>query len=510
MVGADGEAIHLLFSDLSMRDYSVARGDMAGARWRDVSDEVPLAWGGDPTEPVFWALVWTDQLKSASTRSAVEAADVEETSGRSMSATGRLTLLELRGGRWRAIEAPKAAETGERFWIVGCRGRAWLFWQGGGGEVLAVGAEGQFEDEDEIPEAEPRAGVAASGPSTRAALARREELARRGAGIWSATESVCEVDDLCSGWAGEGPTGPLFIAGRGPDDGHVQLHIYAREDGAWGKQGAARDGTELLELDARVCGVCAALGHLFVARPAAKRGVEFGVGDLGPSPSVRFFALSLGREAAPESSGWRDTGVLALVLVLMTVVLWTRREQMTKPLALPPGLVLAPVSRRLLGTVVDAIPAMVVVMPFVMSVMPPGSWGFERSFWKGADLDAETQDKVVGVYLGFVLLYGVWCLLWELLLGTTPGKLLFGCRVLTTQITRPTARQILWRNALRVVEVGVSTPGWIVTLMMLVLLTRNRQRIGDLLAGTIVVTLGSVQPERPVDDDADRRPPPSS
>jgi uncharacterized RDD family membrane protein YckC len=38
-------------------------------------------------------------------------------------------------------------------------------------------------------------------------------------------------------------------------------------------------------------------------------------------------------------------------------------------------------------------------------------------------------------------------------------------------------------------------PGWIVTLMMLVLVSRNRQRLGDILGGTTVVMRGLAHPQ---------------
>lgn len=517
---ADKEALHLLFSDLSVRDYLPDRGGVAGARWRDLSEEPPIAWGGDPTEPVVWALAHTAQLEAAPAHPASQATTAENPMV-ALLPDSRLAVLKLHNGRWRVVGAPKIVEEGDRFWIVGCRGQAWLFWMVAGEGVYAVSGsaagdagersrktEEQLEDEDR--ESELPVGASVSFPSTSSSLTSRDDRSSPGPVVWSAAEKVCEAVDLVGGWAGTGVAGPAFVAGSGADETRVQLHLYAREGGSWSEQGAAREGTELLELDSRTCGVCIASGRLLVARPVAEKSVEVGVGDPGPSPSVRFFALPLASDAAPDSSGWRDTIFLALVLVLMTVVMWTRREQMIRPLVLPLGLVLAPVWRRLLATVVDAMPAVVVVMPFVISAMPPAPWIFDPSFRGGVNLDAEVWDKLSSIYFGFVLLYGLWCLLWELLLGTTPGKLLFGCRVLTTDIGRPSARQIVWRNALRVLEVGFGTSGWIVTLMMLVMLTRNRQRIGDLLAGTIVVMLGPVEPERLRDQDADHRPPPSS
>jgi uncharacterized RDD family membrane protein YckC len=83
-------------------------------------------------------------------------------------------------------------------------------------------------------------------------------------------------------------------------------------------------------------------------------------------------------------------------------------------------------------------------------------------------------------------------MIWELATGATPGKMLFGCRVLGINGAPPLTRQIVVRNAARVLEL-LAWPLLLLTLMSMGVLTRNRQRIGDLLADTMVVEPG----ERP-------------
>jgi uncharacterized RDD family membrane protein YckC len=521
-IGADREALHVLFSDLSVRDYLADRGGSVGPRWRDVSIEAPLAWGGDSSRSVFWALARTSRLARTSTRPATQAADNDETHLLSPPLHSTLTVVEMRDGLWRALGAPESADAAERFWLTGRQGEAWLFWQADGhvwassrpaaaGIVKSrLGPESPDQDEDAKGQPEPAAAKPSSSQPTTAEVERPKTQFSAAVGVWTPPESVCETDDLLAAWAGEGPNGPVFVAGRGAKEGRVRLCFYLREGGDWLANGVARDGTEILEVDSRISGVCVAAGRLLVVRPTQDEGLELGLGDLGPSPSVRFSPLTLSTTEAPESSPWRDGIFFAVILVVMTVVMWTRREQMTRPLPLPAGLVLAPVTRRLLATIVDALPAAVVALSLIVSIIPSTAWPLDASPWTGLNVDPETADRLFNVYYGFVLLYGLWCLLWELLLGTTPGKLVFGCRVLTTDINRPSARQIIWRNALRVVEVGMGASGWIVTLMMLVMLTRNRQRIGDLLAGTIVVTLGPPQPDQPAGQDDGHQPPSAS
>jgi uncharacterized RDD family membrane protein YckC len=88
-------------------------------------------------------------------------------------------------------------------------------------------------------------------------------------------------------------------------------------------------------------------------------------------------------------------------------------------------------------------------------------------------------------------------LVMELLTGRTVGKVLTGTRLLAETGTRPASWQILVRNALRLLELVPQF--WI--LGLLVLLSRNRQRLGDIFARTLVVRrAGPLEPTADQDD----------
>jgi uncharacterized RDD family membrane protein YckC len=74
--------------------------------------------------------------------------------------------------------------------------------------------------------------------------------------------------------------------------------------------------------------------------------------------------------------------------------------------------------------------------------------------------------------------------------GTTPGKLAFGLRVATLDGRRPTARSAAIRNVFRLLDEALvfPLPGLIMTI-----LSRHAQRLGDVFAGTLVSTARSVQ-----------------
>ncbi len=370
-----------------------------------------------------------------------------------------LVVMELDDGAWRRLPAPPAAAEGEAFWITGWQERPWLFWRAEGKEELLA--------------------------------AQRTE---RG---WTRPQPVPLLQPIRHAWVGARQEGPVLVAGVASADGRVQLHVYANETGAWASKGAARDGTEKLEIDPQTCGVGIGRGGLAVARPRADGIIEFGFGVIEMSPLVQFTTLAPYSEPPPASSDWQDAVSLALVLGLMTFIMWTRREQVTRPAILPVGFALAAVWRRALATIVDALPALVITMPFAASVVPSTVQSFDMTAFEEALADPQMQSKLLPIQLGFLGLYGLWCLVWELVLASTPGKLLLGCRVLSLSGSRPTAVQCLWRNALRVLMVGIGPPGWIVTLMMMVLVTRNRQRLGDVMAGTIVVMPEIAKPPEP-------------
>lgn len=112
------------------------------------------------------------------------------------------------------------------------------------------------------------------------------------------------------------------------------------------------------------------------------------------------------------------------------------------------------------------------------------------------------------VYLGICVAYFTTS---EWLLGWTPGKLLFGIRVVDFFGKRPSLVQALVRNVLRVVD---GYPFLIPNLVGFILLWTNgrRQRCGDRAAGTLVVDSVSFHAARgrrnrlgpPLDPDPDQ------
>lgn len=90
------------------------------------------------------------------------------------------------------------------------------------------------------------------------------------------------------------------------------------------------------------------------------------------------------------------------------------------------------------------------------------------------------------VYLGYFFLF-------EMILGRTPGKFMTGLVVLDYSGIRCSPRQAAIRTAFRLIEVNPVVIGALPA-AVLIILSRNKQRFGDLAAGTIVVR--SLPPSR--------------
>ncbi len=481
-VGAEARALHVMFSDLSIREYFPNRRSQLGASWRAQCREGPLAWAGDASEPILWALAATSDLHSNSTQpddeddaqddepppgptgrapdsgdtptQAHDRTDETQTAGQGQAQRGRLTLLQTRGGAWRRVPVLAAAAGGEQFWLSARKGELFLFWQTSGDNIMA------------------------------ATLAD---------GWWSEVDLVASLPNLSSGWAGAKTGGPVFIAGLDDGGDRVKLRVYRRDADAWVEGGDARDGTEDLRIDPTVCGVGIAQGKLAVARVASDGTVEFGLGDLGMSPSIRFSTLSSEAPAPPPPQpAWLETMSFGLAIGIVTAVVWTRRKQLATPIALPKGIMLAPVYRRVFATMLDLVPGTVLVVMIsvvgkMISLPQPGQLITMEDLMNDPDMQA------VALPVGYasILLYGIWCLIWELKIGTTPGKLLLGCRVTAIDGAPLRSRQVIVRNVARVVMCSLGNSGILMTLMVMLFVSRNRQRIGDLLAGTIVISRGS-------------------
>lgn len=443
-VGADGDALRILFSDLTACDYFGGRPYSPGAPWKDQCRGRPAAWAGDATGGVFWALVKTDDLLAATT-----ATNPDEENAPEKKEESRLTLLRLRGGVWRRMDTPATAAAGSAFWIASRDAAPRLFW----------------------------------------AIKERVFVAELHDGRWESPRLVLTDREVRHGWAGATSEGLVFVAAGPVAGGLFDLHLYQEKEGIWSSAGSAREGNEILTLDPLACGVGIVRGRLCVARPTAGGEVEFGAAALGVAPALRFSApLSARRDEFTQRPQWEDAVTLGVLLAIMTGVLWFRREEAVRTLRFPVGLAPAAVWKRVAAAAIDLLPAFAMTSPWWM----PKYMAFMREH--GTDLSSDLRATLASeltfeTYATF-LAFGGWCCVWEAFAGRTPGKMALGCRVISVQGGKPSVAQSLVRNAVRVLMVSLGASGLLVTLMTILIVTRNRQRLGDLLARTVVVEPG--------------------
>ncbi len=96
-------------------------------------------------------------------------------------------------------------------------------------------------------------------------------------------------------------------------------------------------------------------------------------------------------------------------------------------------------------------------------------------------MNDNTTSLVVisAVYLGYFVIF-------ESLWAKTPGKMFTGLTIRKIDGTQPGLKEALLRTALRLFEVNPLLAGGLPAGLS-IMLTKRKQRLGDLIAGTIVV-----------------------
>ena len=103
-------------------------------------------------------------------------------------------------------------------------------------------------------------------------------------------------------------------------------------------------------------------------------------------------------------------------------------------------------------------------------------------------------DNTAILYLGIAVVLFFYHLFWEIYNnGQTPGKKVMRIRVVSTHGIKPTLQELLLRWAFRLIDISFSLGS--MAILSIVTSPKN-QRIGDILAGTTVITL---QTSRQVD-----------
>lgn len=452
--------------------YSYSKTNQTRRERRLPDDALPMALAGDSSGGTgLWAVVdgrTAEAIKeeferdqetqpAPDTGGRPEAGKTPSVASRAMAAPPPegLFLVRYDGTNWRpGFECPPEIGRNGRIWLVVSGPQHHLFWQRG-------------LDDNQIQYARHEKEGWAQGPAIR--FARPVE----------------------AGFAGVLNKQLLFAAileEEGATELHCEPQVLSSGGDRWDARPALKtaDGQKVVSLP-RGSVVSALKGKLALMKMGAK-GPELGLWSPADGrQELPFTDVPVKKVSQMPSQPSRRQEILSLLVVTSIVLLvyWRRRDTVNLPVLLPPGATIADLGRRTLAALIDMAPAGLVVM-FIWRVPLADYFAQLRS---AAAAQQPTQVPpaagLTWTWIWFVLLYTFYCTAFELRWSATPGKRLFKCVVAAENLERPMPVQIVVRNAARLLELGYLQITW--PFLLVILMTRNRQRIGDLLARTIVV-----------------------
>lgn len=269
--------------------------------------------------------------------------------------------------------------------------------------------------------------------------------------------------------------------------------IYYLKDNQWGPPVKLQSSGKLQPFDR--ASLASALGQLrLLASDGKGRLAEQLYATDGSLIGEASEAFTVSTEAEQRLARVLRFILLAVLVVWMFGAL-RQRPNLQEAIKRLDTLNLAPLGRRLIGGAIDALP-LIVGSAVALLVLPehgnppPGI--------------VEVSAAEIAWFVGGLTVYFVHVTLTEVIAGRSVGKMLTGTRVASLTGARPTPGQVVTRNLMRIVDLA-GVP-------LLSVLSPLRQRVGDMTAGTIVVTNTGEPPPPPADDappaDGPTAPPP--
>lgn len=144
----------------------------------------------------------------------------------------------------------------------------------------------------------------------------------------------------------------------------------------------------------------------------------------------------------------------------------------------------AGIGSRFLALAIDSLIQAAVVFVVVLPISVLSQPGAFRGAWAAAGFLA----FFFLIYFGY---YAIFEIVWN---GQTPGKRIIGIRVVKDDGRPLTATEAIGRNLLRIVD---SLPGFYAIGILVAVLNARNKRLGDLVAGSLVVRESSLAAIRP-------------
>ncbi len=201
-----------------------------------------------------------------------------------------------------------------------------------------------------------------------------------------------------------------------------------------------------------------------------------------------------------QVSEWYNYFLLGTILIVVGGIFFRKPSGPPRPFSLPASLLPGGLVKRLLAAVLDYLPF------YALAVW----WFVPRAFLQsGMTYIQNPQDAppemLAGILYAMMVSQGLYVsygTIMELRYGATLGKRLFRLRTVGETGRRPTPREAVLRNVTKIVELSMlvspSPMRWLMMIFLLLpVLTRYRQRMGDMMARTAVVEAEKTRPAEP-------------
>lgn len=311
------------------------------------------------------------------------------------------------------------------------------------------------------------------------------------AGAWIPGPPGPEVDQVADFWITSAGRVPILVVALPGSQGQVLRAWRLLGDPASAEWREAR-----LQLSALPAGVdparyASAGGFnqhvaLLVIDEPGNAYIQFARPDATPAEASVTVREAFGRRPGPLADAeWFQTATVLIVFGIVLGLFIFRRGALVKVLELPADMGLALAFQRLAGFLIDFAPFL-----FVFSAVLGVGWqqGLSQllgwALGSGGTTAHAPEGRTLLWWAAATASYTVYTLVIELVSRRTIGKVLLGTSVASENGQPATVVQVLIRNAFRFVELQ---PPLLWGLGLLVLISRNRQRVGDVFARTLVV-----------------------
>jgi len=291
----------------------------------------------------------------------------------------------------------------------------------------------------------------------------------------------------------EAPTAVIASPAAG-DGSRIRLHLAAWDEsgGTFALQPVTREGKPA-SWAAETLPQAARLGSsvMLVWREGGQllSSLCGNTGEMRAAQTVDIFASE-----PPDGHGAAVIQVftMALLVALFLPLFIGRPPTPVKPFTLPQTMRPGSPVKRLLAGIIDLFPC-AALAGVVFQVEP-------QSMEQVQDLAAQgvVPANMAYAFVTMLLLYTAYAMAMEWRFRATLGMMIFRLKVVGDEGSRPDIRSLYLRNAFRILEL-LFTWQAIPWLLVLVLVTRCRQRLGDIFARTTVIDASYVAPHPPQD-----------